>query len=66
MANNSTSSLLESLPEGLYDIEIDVNIKPGSLKIVEGTQILLEESTFIFYPTIVIQGIELNDGLAGV
>ena len=35
-------NLLESLPDGLYDIEIDVNIKPGSLKIghyLPGTRI---------------------------
>jgi aminopeptidase-like protein len=58
-------NLLESLPDGLYDIEIDVNIKPGSLKIVEGTHKGLEESTFIFLSHYCHPG-QLNDGLAGV
>ena len=65
MANNLPLNLLESLPEDLYDIEIDVNIKPGSLKIVEGTHKGLEESTFIFLSHYCHPG-QLNDGLAGV
>lgn len=55
----------ESLSDGLYDIEIDVQTKPGSLKIVEGTHKGIEKNTFIFLSHYCHPG-QLNDGLAGV
>jgi len=55
----------ELLSEGLYDIEIDVHTKPGSLKIVEGIHKGVEKSTFVFLSHYCHPG-QLNDGLAGV
>ena len=55
----------ESLSDGLYDLEIDVQTKPGSMKIVEGIHKGKEKSTFVFLSHYCHPG-QLNDGLAGV
>ena len=55
----------ESLSDGLYDLEIDVQTKPGSMKIVEGVHKGKEKSTFVFLSHYCHPG-QLNDGLAGV
>ena len=55
----------ESLIDGIYDIEIDVNVGPGSLKIVEGTHKGIYKNTFMFLSHY-CHPAQLNDGLAGV
>ena len=55
----------ESLEKGQYDVDIDIETKPGSLKIVESTHKGTNQNTFIFLSHYCHPG-QLNDGLAGV